>query len=196
MSRYQRRLVTALDYLLPHALFRDYCTTVHMYSVFCTRAMVWCGRVRWGMNSLLVHIRGSWVHQSIQATSHLSEHQHLPFGKILREYRKKYQSEQTFKQISLYDSPHMLNNHAVRKHYFFLTPFLSKILLVLRCILNGANTTWHLPFCFWYTRHSRSRCTRPKISYEATMMQRTPAELPSYRTSGLRGKNRLLLYFT
>ena len=69
MSRYQRRLVTALDYL---SLFRDYCTTVHMYSVFCTRAMVWCGRVRWGMNSLLVHIRGSWVHQSIQATSHLS----------------------------------------------------------------------------------------------------------------------------
>ena len=67
------------------------------------------------------------------------------------------------------------------KHYFVLTPFLSKILLVLRCILNGATTTWHLPFCFWYTRHSRSRCTRPKISYEATMMQCTPSIIPHQR---------------
>ena len=43
------------------------------------------------------------------------------------------------------------------KHYFVLTPFLSKILLVLRCILNGATTTWHFPFCFWYTCHSRCK---------------------------------------
>ena len=178
MSRYQRRLVTALDYLLPHALFRDYCTTVHMYSVYCTRAMVWCGRVRWGMNSLLVHIRGSWVHQSIQATSHLSEHQHLPFGKILEnKHSNKYHY-----MIPPICSIIMLS----AKHYFVLTPFLSKILLVLRCILNEATTTWHCHFVF-DTRAtpgvniSRSRCTRPKISYEATMMQRTPSITPHQR---------------
>ena len=70
------------------------------------------------------------------------------------------------------------------KHYFVLTPFLSKILLVLRCILNGATTTWHFVFDTRATpavNISRSRCTRPKISYEATMMQCTPSIIPHQR---------------